>query len=216
MIDQPTSDRTRAAVSQPAASAQHASDFVLLEYKQCIDLIKYYDQRQADLVKFISGLSAAVPSVFFAFAKLGNETLTYFWPFVAIVSTFTSVGIFSIFTALVQVRAYFTYAARQANSIRLTMTRHDPFFANRLWTNPDRPAFDWNSAHTVQFAFACVQGALFAGVAVFAALYEWSASCGAVLASIFVILVTIVGITLTRSYLRNLPLKPDSPPANAA
>lgn len=145
-------------------------DFLRLEYEQCLALIKYYDERLNDLVKFASGLSAAVPSVVFAFNGLGGRGPSYFWQFVGFASTAAMLSLWSVFTALVQNRLYFTYAARQVNAIRRRMVIESGFENNRMYTDDSFPAFKWRSAHTVLYGFVCLQASLFLAVTVFALL----------------------------------------------
>jgi hypothetical protein len=147
-------------------------EFFRVEYEQCLSLLKHYDQRHDELVKFASGLSAAVPSALFAFRSVGANTVTYFWPCTALVAAVTCASLLSIFTALVQNRLYFTYVARQVNGIRGRMVADSGFDGNCMYTDSTMPAFSWLSTHTVLYIIVALQVGLFASVAMFASLRQ--------------------------------------------
>ena len=59
-------------------------EFLKVEYEQCLDLIKYYDERHLSLLKFAAGIATGVVSIIFGFQELGEGTSQIDWRFVAL------------------------------------------------------------------------------------------------------------------------------------
>ena len=88
-------------------------DFEKVEYEQCLSLLKYYDDKHLSIVKFATGISSAVPSIFLAFYKLGGTPSPEYWNFVAFLSFITSLSLLVLYIVLIQNRLYFIYPVRQ-------------------------------------------------------------------------------------------------------
>jgi hypothetical protein len=133
-------------------------EFLKLEYEQCLDLIKYYDERHHSLVKYCAGLSSAVPSLLLAIFQLGGQAAIHFWEFTALIAGVTSLGLLALFTVLVQTRLYFIYPVRQVNAIRRVGLDSQTIFSNnQMYLDTEFNAFKWTSSHTLLNAFVALQ-----------------------------------------------------------
>jgi len=133
-------------------------EFLRIEYEQCLDLIKYYDERHQSLVKFCAGLSSAVPSLLLAIYQLGGQAAIHFWEFAALIAGVTSIGLLALFTVLVQTRLYFIYPVRQVNAIRrVGLDSQTVFSNNQMYLDTNFNAFKWTSSHTLLNAFVALQ-----------------------------------------------------------
>jgi hypothetical protein len=158
----------------------NADDFLKMEYPQSIDLIKFYDTRQSELVKFASGLSAAVPTAILAFRAATPNDAAAAWKFTAVVAIVTGLSLLSIFAALVQNRLYFMYPARQANAIRAKAYEAGGPLAsqltNHMYVSVDFDVFQPLSSQTLQLTFVALQVGSFFGIASYAFLGPDTAS----------------------------------------
>lgn len=139
-------------------------EFLKLEYEKSIDLIKYYDERLQSLVKFAAGLSAALPAFLISVYRFGPREVTddiHFY--IGLLCLMTTVGLLTIFVTMVQNRLYFVQPARQANSIRRVMVESIDVdgFSNRMYTNPDFPAWKVTSSQTVLMLFTALQAGVY-------------------------------------------------------
>jgi len=170
---------TASSISQPVVHQPTASgggppkgdppdagkDFLKTEYTQCIDLVKYYDGRHIDLLKFASGLSAAVPTVVFSFFKLSDAAALGIWNFVTFIALVTAISLLAIFASMVQNRVYFIPPARQANGIRVKLFPSGNDVKNLMYTSTSVPVLDIFSTQTTQMIFVAFQTAVFFGLA---------------------------------------------------
>lgn len=143
-------------------------NFDKVEYEQCLALMKYYDDRHLSLLKFATGISSAVPSVIFAFHKIGGASSGY-WNFVTFLSLITALSLLILYIAMVQNRLYFIYPARQVNSIRKSQFQVEniPLFQNQMYTDVNFSAFKWASSHSLMNIFVSFQISIFFGLAYF-------------------------------------------------
>lgn len=144
------------------------SNFLETEYKECLSLIKYYDERQQSLIKFGAALSSAIPSILFGIYGLKDMNMATFWYFSFLISTVASISLLVIFLVMVQNRLYFIYPARQVNAIRahLLMEIQD-FKTNQMYLSTNFSAFKLLSTHTLLNIFTCLQMGGFIGVGIF-------------------------------------------------
>jgi len=145
------------------------NEFLKLEYEQCMQLVKYYDERHHSLMKFAAGLSSSVPTLLLAIYSLGANIAPVFWDVAAFICLVTMIGLLSILAAITQTRLYFLYPARQINAIRreLLRTVAMDFSNNQMYLDTSFKAFKWNSSQTIQQAIVAIQVGLFGGLAVF-------------------------------------------------
>ncbi|MBV2120508.1 MAG: hypothetical protein KUF74_03545 [Candidatus Thiodiazotropha sp. (ex Ctena orbiculata)] len=143
-------------------------EFLKTEYEQCFSLIKYYDERHQSLVKYCAGLSSAVPTLLLAIYQLGPDIVVHFWKFTAVISAITAIGLFSIFTVLIQTRLYFIYPVRQVNAIReFELSSTASFENNQMYLDTSFSAFKWSSSHTLLNAFVVLQIGAFISLSIF-------------------------------------------------
>ena len=150
------------------------NEFLKLEYEQCMQLVKYYDERHHSLMKFAVGLSTGVPTLLLGIYGLGSNIAMVFWDVAAFICLVTMIGLLSILAAITQTRLYFVYPARQLNAIRRESLRTvaNDFTDNQMYLDTTFNAFKWKSSQTIQQAIVALQVGLFAGLAMFA----WNAS----------------------------------------
>jgi hypothetical protein len=149
----------------PTSLDDQGYDFLKTEYSQCVDLVKFYDERQIELLKFASGLAAAVPTLILTLRAIAGIKPETVWNFTALIAIVTAVSLLTIFAALVQNRLYFVFAARQANAIRRNLLRKTNLKDNHMYPSYDPPAFQWRSSQTMQYLFVALQAGSFFGVA---------------------------------------------------
>lgn len=148
------------------------NEFHKLEYEQCYDLVKYYDERHQSLVTYASGLSSAIPSLLLAIYQLGDKAIANFWNFTAIIAAVTAIGLLSLFTVLIQTRLYFVYPARQVNSIRkFCLDKFGEGLPNQMYLNTTFNAFKWSSSHTLLHLFVAMQVGAFIGIGLYASQF---------------------------------------------
>ena len=183
-------------------------EFLKLEYEKSIVLIKYYDERQHSLVKFAAGLSAAVPAFLVSVYRFGPKEITEVFPlYIGLLCAMTTVGLLTIFVTMVQNRLYFVQPARQANSIRRAMveSKRVEGFVNRMYTDPDFPAWKVTSSQTVLMLFTALQAGVY--FAIFLALVLASIDCVRTVAPYVSVLggfaLTAFAMTGAASYLRS-------------
>ena len=144
------------------------SDFLGTEYATAIDLVKYYDERHGDLLKFACGLSAGVPTIIFGFYGLSDQAAEAVWKFTVFIAAITAIGLACILAAMVRNRLYFVFPARQANVLRnrLFDDAIEPLPAdkkptNQMYTTGAVPMLDWKSTQGIQLILVALQCALF-------------------------------------------------------
>ena len=147
------------------------NEFLKVEYEKCIDLLKFYDERHQSLVKYASGISAAVPSLLLSIYQIKGKAEEYFWDFSFIISLLAMFGLLSIFVTLVQTRLYFIYPTRQVNAIRKYSLEklNDEQFKNQMYLSTAFSAFKLRSTQTTLNLFISMQVGSFAGLT----LYIW-------------------------------------------
>lgn len=184
----------------PTSTDDPGYDFLKTEYTQCIDLVKFYDGRQHDLVKFASGLAAAVPTLVLTFRDITNISASSVWDFTALIALVTGVSLLTIFTALVQNRLYFVFAARQANGIRKKLINGSGLEKNHMYSNYPVPAFQVVSSQTMQYAFVALQAGTFFGIACYGLRYDGSGAAVSDAIKVAVI-ASVVALVIAAAYL---------------
>lgn len=174
------------------------NEFLKVEYEQCMDLVKYYDERHHSLMKFSAGLSSGVPTILLGIYGLGVNVAPAFWDVAAFICLVTMVGLLSILAAITQTRLYFIYPARQINAIRRESLRTEAkdFTDNQMYLDTAFNAFKWNSSQTIQQAIVALQVGLFAGLSLFAWNVQSATRATNILSSSIVALLTAVLVFL--------------------
>lgn len=150
------------------------SNFWETEYKECLSLLKYYDERHQSLVKFAAGLSSAIPSLLMSIYGLKNINQAIFWNFTLFISALTALGLITIFTVMVQNRLYFVYPTRQVNALRQYFLSEDgnKFNQNQMYLSTTFNAFKLLSTQTLLNLFVCLQIGLFIGISRFSYSFD--------------------------------------------
>lgn len=183
----------------PAPGPRILDPFLVLEYPQTIELLKHYDNRHTDLVKFAAGLSAAVPSVVFAFHELSPAPMGSVWVFAGFLGSVTGLSLLALLAALVQNRLYFVFPARQANAIRSALFVGLATPTNHMYKSTAFSAFKSSSSQIIQLLFVALQAGLFFGIATYAFTGHDNTSIGV---AIFVgVAVTLVAFAVAALYL---------------
>ena len=134
-------------------------DFLRIEYEGCLDLLKHYDDRHLSLVKFAMGVSTSIVSLMFGFYTISTGTQPYFWHFAAVLSGVGTLGLLTVFAAMIRNRLYFVYPARQVNAIRRAMLAQvsTEFADNQMYLTTDVRAFKFLSLHTLMNLLVAMQ-----------------------------------------------------------
>ena len=149
---------------------QDMNEFLKKEYEICIDLIKYYDQRQVSSLQISAGLSSAVATVLLALAHDVQVLTPPFLHLIALTAGVTAISLTAFLTMMVQTRLYFIFPARQANAIRSKELAEieDQFTNNRMYLDSSFPAFKIASTQSAMFALVCLQIGVFTGLCIYA------------------------------------------------
>jgi len=139
--------------------------FLYKEYELCFGQLRFYDERQTNLLKYLFTLTSAVAAAQFALYKVINSASYEFFICLAFLSSVVVTGSLLIFLSMLQNRLYFVFMARQINAIRGHLMKHEaPMFTeNQLYTNTDFSAIKPFSVHTYKLVGAAFITALFAG-----------------------------------------------------
>lgn len=139
--------------------------FLHKEYELCFGQLRFYDERQTNLLKYLFTLTSTVSTAQFALYQIFNSPTHDFFLCLAFLSTVVVTGSLLIFLSMLQNRLYFVYMARQINAIRGHLLKHEaPMFKeNQLYTKTDFSAIKPFSVHTYKLVGAALITALFAG-----------------------------------------------------
>ncbi len=140
------------------------ADFLVIEYERCLDLLKYYDERQHSLLRFATGVSSAVLSVIVAVMNHTTAPALVSWELISLLSLITALGLAALFSAMVQTRLYFVFPARQVNALRKHMLAlpTNSFKDNQMYLDTTFPAFKFRSTQTTTMFLVGLQaGAMF-------------------------------------------------------
>lgn len=148
------------------------NEFLKTEYEQCLDLVKFYDERHQSLVKYATGLSTAVPSFLLAVSQAQGEIAKSFYSLSALISGIAVLGLISLFIVLTQTRLYFVYPVRQVNAIRKVSLEDvsDKNFENQMYLSTNFNAFKWKSSHALLHMFIALQIGALASLCTYSAL----------------------------------------------
>ena len=144
--------------------------FLHKEYELCFEQLRFYDERQTNLLKYQVTLTSAVATAQYALLKLFNSLTHEFFLSLVFLSVIVLTGSLLIFLSMLQNRLYFVFMARQINAIRGFLTKHEaPMFTeNQLYTKTDFSAIKPFSVHTYKLVGAAFITSLFAYSADFA------------------------------------------------
>lgn len=139
------------------------NDFLHKEYELCFEQLRFYDDRQTNLLKFLFTLTSAIAAAQFALYKLFNSPTREFFLCLAFLSVVVFTASLLIFLSMIQNRIYFVFMARQINAIRGHLLKNEAseFTENQLYTRTDFSAVKPFSVHTYQLIGTAFITALF-------------------------------------------------------
>ena len=144
-----------------------AHEYLLKEYEQCFEQVRFYDKRQANTLKYLFSLTFTIATAYFAIYKLPGGPPDVFIKFQVVVSGLVSIVTVLLYVAALENRLYFAVAARQVNAIREYFLEIEAkaggFSENRMWTGTDMPAVHRSSLHTALILGAALISSLFVG-----------------------------------------------------
>jgi len=137
-------------------SEELSNVFLHKEYELCYGQLRFYDERQTNLLKYLFTLTSTVAAAQFALYKVFNSPNHDFFLCLAFLSTVVFMGSLLIFLSMLQNRLYFVYMARQINAIRGHLMRHEApkFTENQLYTKTDFSAIKPFSVYTYKLVGA--------------------------------------------------------------
>lgn len=174
------------------------NSFLEKEYEMCFEQIRFYDERQNELLKYLFTLTSAVAAGQFAIYKvLGSESREFFLC-LAFLSGVVFVATILIYLSMLQNRLYFVFTARQINAIRGFCLAQDApdFKGNQLYTSTDFRAIKPFSVHTYFLLGTSFLSSAFGALAVYSAFCLWSQSrciLIGVLSFVVLLLATLLG-----------------------
>ncbi|GBE04595.1 hypothetical protein BMS3Abin10_00211 [bacterium BMS3Abin10] len=131
---------------------ENKTTFLLKEYEECFNQLRYYDDRQLSLLKFSITISSSIATAILALYNIFGITSETFWLILMFLGCLVSFGLCLITAAMVQNRLYFIYPTRQVNAIRQFMISNNiPEFLehNQMYLDSKFPAFKWRSIQTI-------------------------------------------------------------------
>jgi len=141
------------------------NQFLLKEYEFCFEQLRFYDNRQENLLKYLFTLTTSVATAQFAIYKLIHTTDSRFFIFQSFLSVIVFIASTLLFLSMLQNRLYFVFVAKQINAIRgfFLSTDSADFKNNQLYTSTSFSALKVFSVHTFQMLGAAMLCGLYAG-----------------------------------------------------
>ncbi len=157
--------------------------------------LRFYDERQVNLLKFIFTLTSAVSGGLLAIYQLFDSVTPEFHICLAFLAMVVFIASVLTFLSMLQNRLYFVFTARQINALRnhLLLEEASEFTSNQLYTTTRVVAIKPFSVHTYLMVGVALIASMFAGVFVYgigsaiaiSSLWHW---IGASLLSVTVVL----------------------------
>ena len=140
-------------------------DFLIKGYELCFEQLRFYDNRQENLLKYLFTLTTSVATAQFAIYKLIHTTDSRFFIFQSFLSVIVFIASTLLFLSMLQNRLYFVFVAKQINAIRdfFLSTDSADFKNNQLYTSTSFSALKVFSVHTFQMLGAAMLCGLYAG-----------------------------------------------------
>jgi len=145
------------------------NQFLLKEYEFCFDQLRFYDNRQLGLMKYLLGLTSAVATAQFAIYKFLEAPTQGFFMCQSFLSFIVFVASVLLYLSMLQNRLYFVFTIKQINAIRkfLLETEAPAFKNNQLYTSTNFPSLKPFSVHTFQLIGASFISSLFSALIVY-------------------------------------------------
>ncbi len=141
------------------------NQFLIKEYELCFEQLRFYDNRNDHLVKYLFTLTTSVATAQFAVYKLNQTIDIHFYFLQTFLSVIVLIASVLLFLSMLQNRLYFVYIARQINAIRgfLLKVNSPEFKSNQLYISTNFPALKPFSVHTFHLLGSATLCGLYAG-----------------------------------------------------
>jgi hypothetical protein len=188
---------------------QMMNEYLHKEYELCFEQLRFYDERQINLQKFLFTLTSAVAAGQFAIYKLFGTATKDFYLSLAFLAIVVFVASLLIYLSMLQNRLYFVFMARQINALRghLLSAEAPTFRDNQLYLKTDFAAVKPFSVHTFMLIGSAVLTSLFAATFSYALSNYMSGTSSWCLVSIVFVAFTILLSYGGYVYLRQQSLK---------
>jgi hypothetical protein len=149
-----------------------ANEYLFKEYELCFQQLRFYDERQESLLKYLCTLTASIATAEFAIYQFLHGATLAFFRCESFLSGLVFFATVLLFSANLQNRLYFVLVARQINALRahLMEAAGDGFTKNQLYTSTSFPALKPLSVHTLLLVSTALISALFAGASIYGLL----------------------------------------------
>ncbi|MEW6381773.1 MAG: hypothetical protein AB1611_19530 [bacterium] len=143
--------------------------FLYKEYELSFEQLRFYDNRQMDLLKYLFTLTSSVATAQFAIYEFLKSPTKGFFLCQTFLSSVVFIASMLLYLSMIQNRLYFVFTARQLNALRkfFLETEATDFKSNELYTSVDFPAISPSSVHTFQLLGASFLSALFGAISVY-------------------------------------------------
>lgn len=183
------------AQTVPHPATSESNGFLLKEYELCFAQLRYYDDRNTELLKYTYTLTSSVAAAQFAVFQLVKGPTSAFYLCQGFLGGLVFLATLLLYLAMIQNRLYFVAFARQLNAIRQYMleTASPGFRHNQLPTSTGICATNPFSAHTYLFIGVAVISSLFAAMTAYGLASAYRTHHVAVVAAIVVFCFVLIG-----------------------
>ncbi|MBN1594774.1 hypothetical protein JW933_02500 [candidate division FCPU426 bacterium] len=157
---------------------QAALSFLLQDFNQCFEQMRYYDGQMISIFRFIfvayTFLTGVVTSLY---QYYGNHHLQLQMPAVITLSVALALGVFS-FAIIIRNRIYFVRVARYINEQRAMFLAWKPMgFENqaRMYIRPEQPLYfnGWSSQSWLLYIMAFLNAMVLLAIGFFTCGFSW-------------------------------------------
>ncbi len=178
--------------------------YLLKEYEECFEQLRFYDTRQTDFVKYYYALASAVIAAQFALLKFLTSTTNSFFDSLIALSFVCFIAGVLFYVAMLRNRVYFVFVARQINALRGYLLKADPGFnLNQMYTTTELPTYRAGSLQTVEIFGVTLTSSLFGAALVYGISSKFAFPLPLAFSASFLILIAIIQIVLGIRYLRS-------------
>jgi len=145
------------------------NDFLLKEYELCFEHLRFYDERQGNLLKVLFTLSTSVATSTLAIYQIFNNLDEGFFVLFSLLFAIVFIATILIYFSMIQNRLYFVFVVRQINAIRcflLEINAYD-FKNNQLYISSNVAAFKLFSVHSFKMFGASIISSIFGAATVY-------------------------------------------------
>jgi hypothetical protein len=178
--------------------------YLIKEYEECFEQLRYYDTRQTDFIKYYYTLASAVIAALFALFKFLNlpDKSNAFYDSIILLAAIVFIAGILFYIGMLQNRIYFVLVARQINAIRGCLLGTDPGFINQMYTSTNLRVYRGGSLHTVEIFGVTLTSSIFGAALVFGICARLALPAPFVLSGTCFVLIVVIQVVLGISYLR--------------